>query len=42
MIKVIEPKMIKITFNFFKKRNCSDFKFCHAYTIKREDVLKLV
>lgn len=41
MIKINEPKMIRLTFNFFKKRNCSAFKFCNSYTLKRSDVLKL-
>lgn len=41
MITIEEPKMIKLTFNFFKRDNCSDFRFCRSYSLKREDVLKL-
>lgn len=42
MVKIIESKMIRLTFNFFKNRNCTGFKFCHSYVLKRSDVLKLV
>lgn len=39
---IIEDEMQRITFNFFRNNNCSDFKFCHSYKSKVEYIRSLV
>ena len=41
-MNIIENEMEPITFNFFRKDNCTDFKFCHAYKSKVEYIRSLV
>lgn len=41
-MNILENEMEPITFNFFRKDNCTDFKFCHAYKSKVEYIRSLV
>lgn len=41
-MNIIENEMESITFNFFRKDNCTDFKFCHAYKTRVEYIHSLI
>ena len=41
-MNIIENEMESITFNFFRKDNCTDFKFCHAYKTRVDYIHSLI
>lgn len=42
MIDIHEEKRKTVTFNFFRRNDCSGFKFCHSYKINTNDIAALM
>lgn len=42
MNEIIEPDMQRVTFNFFNRDNCTNFRFCHSYNMKTDFIYELL